>query len=182
MSFVDAAPLAFGGLSAYHFINENTIQKDDKVLIYGASGSVGTYAVQLAKYYGAQVTAVASAKHHQALLNLGVSEDSIIDYNEQDFRTQQNCEYDFILDAVGKITKQSCKSVLSKGGTYCTVNTPTKEDSNRLRSINKIVEEGKMETVIDKIYPFEEFKEAHVHTYGGHKSGNVVIRISEEES
>jgi NADPH:quinone reductase-like Zn-dependent oxidoreductase len=177
ISFVEAAPLAFGALSAYHFVNENTIQKNMKVLIYGASGSVGSYAVQFAKYYGAEVTAVASAKHHKALLNLEVNH--LIDYNERDFRTD-SIQYDFILDAVGKITKRSCKPVLLQGGTYCSVKSPTKEDSNRLKIINKIVEEGKMETLIDQIYPFEEFREAHTHTYDGHKSGNVVIRIQEE--
>lgn len=177
MGFIEAAPLAFGAMSAYHFVNERTVQKDMKVLVYGASGSVGSYAVQLAKYYGAEVTAVASSKHHKALLNLGV--DHLIDYKKRDFRADSK-QYDFILDAVGKISKRSCKSVLSKGGTYCNIWAMTKEDSNRLKIINKIIEEGGLETLIDDVYPFEEFKTAHSHTYDGHKSGNVVIRIQEE--
>jgi NADPH:quinone reductase-like Zn-dependent oxidoreductase len=177
MDFIEAAPLAFGAMSAYHFVNQNTVQQNMKVLIYGASGSVGSYAVQLAKYYGAEVTAVSSSKHHEALLNLGVNH--VIDYTEHDFRADTK-QYDFILDAVGKITKRSCKPVLNTGGKYYSVKSPTKEDSKRLESINKIIEEGGIETLIDKVYPFEEFKEAHIHTYGGHKCGNVIIQISKE--
>ena len=174
MEFTEAAPLAFGAMSAYHFINENTIQKGMSILIYGASGSVGSYAVQLAKFYGAKVTAVASQKHHQNLLNLGV--DHIIDYKKNDFR-QDTTQYDFIFDAVGKISKRSCKPVLTSNGVYRNILAPTKEDSNRLNIINDIIEQGELKTLIDKVYPFEDFKQAHNHTYEGHKSGNVVIQI-----
>jgi len=177
MGFEESAPLAFGAMSAYHFVNERTVQKDMKVLVYGASGSVGSYAVQLAKYYGAEVTAVASSKHHKALLNLGV--DHLIDYKKRDFRTDSK-QYDFILDAVGKISKRSCKPVLSKAGTYCNIWAMTKEDSNRLKIINEVIEDGGLETLIDEAYLFAEYKTAHSHTYDGHKSGNVVIRIQEE--
>jgi len=174
MNFTEAAPLAFGAMTAYHFINKNTIQQNMEVLIYGASGSVGSYAVQLAKYYGAEVTAVSSFKHHKELLKLGA--DHVIDYTQHDFRTDLK-QFDVILDAVGKISKGSCKAVLNPTGKYYTVKSPTKEDSCRLESINKIIEEGRMKTLIDKVYPFNEFKEAHIHVYDGHKCGNVIIQV-----
>ena len=174
MTFVEAAPLAFGALTAYQFINEKTIQTGQKILVYGASGSVGSYALQFAKYYGAEVTAVASTKHHERLLALGA--DSLIDYTERDFRLESN-HFDLIFDAVGKISKKSCKQVLQKNGKYCSIWSPTKEDSNLMSSVNKIIDKGGLVTLIDQVYPFDDFKEAHSHTYGGHKSGNVIIKI-----
>lgn len=174
ITFEEAAPLAFGAMTAYHFINEKTIKKDNKVLIYGASGSVGTYALQLAKYYGADVTAVSSVKNHEVLLELGANH--VIDYRRYDFRTHQK-QYDVIFDAVLKISKRSCKKVLKKNGKYLTVMMPSKESSDRLRELNKIIKNGKLKTVIDKVYRFEDFHQAHIHTYSGHKLGNVIIKV-----
>jgi len=174
MSYIDAAPLAFGALSAYHFINQNNVKTGMDVLIYGASGSVGSYSIQLAKYYGAKVTAVSSEQHHKALLELGA--DHVIDYIKQDFRTETK-RYDLIFDAVGKITKKSCKAVLNSSGKYYTTWSATQEDTKRLESINTIIDEGNLKTLIDKVYPTSEFREAHARTYGGHKRGNVVIEI-----
>ena len=174
MTLAEAAPLAFGALTAFQFVNISTIQDGTKALIYGASGSVGSYALQLAKYYGADVTAVASSKHHSSLLALGA--DSLIDYTKQDFRLEST-KYDFIFDAVGKISKKSCKPVLTDGGKYCSTWSPTKEDPNLMTSINTIIEEGKLESLIAGVYPFDAFKEALIHTYEGHKSGNVIIEI-----
>ncbi|MDC0558956.1 NAD(P)-dependent alcohol dehydrogenase [Candidatus Izimaplasma bacterium] len=174
ISYIDAAPLSFGAMSAYHFINSNNINENDKVLIYGASGSVGSYAVQLAKYYGASVTAVCSKKNHEAMISLGA--DHVIDYHTDDFRNM-NKKYDVIFDAVMKITKSSSKKVLTENGKYLSIKMPTKEKRERLLIINDIVKEGKMKTLIDKVYPFNQFKEAHEHVYTGHKVGNVVIEI-----
>jgi NADPH:quinone reductase-like Zn-dependent oxidoreductase len=174
-SYVEAAPIAFGALTAIHFMNPNNIKKDDKVLIYGASGAVGSYAVQLAKHYGGEVTAVSSKKNHQLLLDLGASH--VIDYQTTDFRDAKK-QYNVIFDAVGKLTKKSCASVLKKNGTYLTVKMPTKESITRLERLNAIIEKGELKTVLDKVYSFEQFKEAHIHTYGGHKVGNVVIQIT----
>lgn len=173
ISFEEAAPLSFGAMSAYHFINEKTIKKDDEVVIYGASGSIGTYALQLAKYYGANVTAIASKKHHTVLKTIGA--DCIVDYTVVDFR-EQTKKYDVIFDAVGKINKKSCKHILKPGGKYLSIKLPTKEDSNRLLALNKIIEENQLKTVIDQVYDFTEYKEAHQKTYSGHKQGNVVIK------
>ena len=174
ISFIEAAPIAFGAMSAYHFINSKSIQKGNDVLIYGASGSVGSYALQLAKYYGATVTAVSSKKNHKILLELGA--DHVIDYVTDDFRLQ-NKKYDIVFDAVGKLSKKSCKDVLNSQAKYMSVKTPTKESSVRLEELNKIIEEGKLNTVIDSTYELTEYAQAHTHTYSGHKVGNVVIKI-----
>jgi len=173
-AFEEAAPLAFGALSAYHFINAKNIKAGDDVLIYGASGSVGTYACQLAKYYGANVTAVSSEKNHQVLYDLNV--DHCIDYHKQDFRKLDQT-YDVIFDAVMKLTKKSCMKVLKPNSKYLSVKTPTKESIERLKEINKIIDQKQLKTVIDQIYPFEKFIEAHKKTYTKHKLGNVIITI-----
>ncbi len=178
MTYEQAAPLAFGALSAYHFINDKNIKVKDHVLIYGASGSVGTYACQLAKYYGAKVTAVSSAKNHQLLYELNV--DHCIDYHQQDFRKLDQT-YDVIFDAVMKLTKKSCMKVLKPKGKYLSVKTPTKESVLRLEKINGIIEQKQLKTVIDQIYPFEKFREAHEKTYTKHKLGNVIITIDNDK-
>jgi NADPH:quinone reductase-like Zn-dependent oxidoreductase len=175
LSFEEAAPIAFGALSAYHFINAKTISEGQQVLIYGASGSVGSYALQLAKYYGAIVTAVSSASHHNALLELGA--DHVIDYTTTNFRTLEKT-YDIIFDAVMKCPKKECKHLLHEEGKYLSVMSPTKESVSRLMELNKIIESKSLQTLIDAVYPLNQFKEAHAHTYGGHKEGNVVIQIN----
>jgi NADPH:quinone reductase-like Zn-dependent oxidoreductase len=172
MSFVEAAPLAFGAMSAYHFINRKSIKKDDKVLIYGASGSVGSYALQLAKYYGAIVTAVSSEKNHPTLVTLGA--DHTIDYKQTDIASLTK-KYDVIFDAVGKITKGKVKHILEKNGKYYTIKMPTKEQISRLIDLNEIIKANELQTLIDSEYSVEQFKEAHKKTYSGHKVGNVVI-------
>jgi NADPH:quinone reductase-like Zn-dependent oxidoreductase len=172
MSFIDAAPIAFGAMTAYHFINEKSIKNGSHVCVYGASGSVGSYALQLAKYYGAEVTIVSSKKNHQTLVKLGA--DYTIDYKTTDMSTLKE-KYDVIFDAVGKIKKRNVKHLLDKKGSYATVKLPTKEDRNRLLKLNEIIKEGKLSTLIDSIYSVDKYKEAHLKTYNGHKVGNVVI-------
>jgi NADPH:quinone reductase-like Zn-dependent oxidoreductase len=171
-SFINAAPIAFGAMSAYHFMNEKTIKDKKRVLIYGASGSVGSYALQLAKYYGAKVTVAASKKNHQTLLELGA--DYTIDYKTTDISTLKE-KFDVIFDAVGKIKKRNVKHILADQGLYLTVNLPTKEDRKRLLKLNAIIKEGKLSTLIDSVYNIDMYKEAHLKTYSGHKVGNVII-------
>lgn len=177
ISHVEAAPLTFGAMTAYHFINERTISKGQHVMIYGASGSVGSYALQLAKYYGATVTAISSSVHHKALLDLGA--DHVIDYTKTDITTLDQT-FDIIFDSVMKLPKRKCKHLLTPGGNYLSVMMPTKEAVSRLEVINNIIEEGLLKTLIDKVYPLSEYREAHAHTYAGHKEGNVVISIIHE--
>jgi NADPH:quinone reductase-like Zn-dependent oxidoreductase len=170
-----AAPIAFGALTASHFINEVSVKKGDSVLIYGASGSVGSYAAQLAKYYGANVTGVASSKHHEILKSLKLNK--LIDYTKQDI-TKLDTKFDLILDAVGFLPKSKTKNILEDKGKYLTIKSPTAENLTRLAFLNKLLSEGKLITVIDKVYSLEEFREAHRKVYDGHKSGNVILRFN----
>ena len=174
ISYAQSAPVAFGAMSAYHFINEKTIHKGDKVLIYGASGSLGTYAVQLAIYYGGEVTAVCSKKNHEAMIGLGAKH--VIDYQVDDFSVGKK-KYDVILDAVIKLKKKDIKNVLTENGRYLTLKMPTKEKIERLDEMNRIMNEGKMISLMDKEFTFDEFVTAHNLVYSKHKVGNVVINI-----
>lgn len=174
VTYQQAAPVAFGAMSAYHFINENTINLGDEVLIYGASGSVGSYAVQLGVLYGANITAVCSKKNHEIVKSLGALH--LIDYKTTDF-SKENKKYDVIFDAVGKIKKANVKSVLKPGGKYLSIKFPTKEKQDRLDKMNEIMKQGKMISLMDKEFVFEDFKEAHELVYSKHKVGNVVINI-----
>ncbi len=174
VSYLDAAPIAFGAMTAYHFINENTIKKGNSVLIYGASGSVGSYALQLAKLYGATVTTVTSKKNHEKMESLGA--DHVIDYMTSDF-TSGSKRYDVIFDSVLKISKKKCKSVLKENGKYLSVKSLTKEMSSRIEILNQLLSLNKIKTLIDKVYKIKDFKEAHDHVYGKHKVGNVLIEI-----
>lgn len=174
VSYIDAAPIPFGAMSAYHFINENTINKGQNVLIYGASGSVGSYATQLAKHYGANVTAVSSKKNHEVLKSLGA--DKLIDYRTEDF-TKNKEKYDVIFDSVLKISKKKCKNVLKKDGKYLSVKSLTKEMSSRIETLNELLSNKKISTLIDKVYSIEDYQEAHSLVYSKHKVGNVVIEI-----
>jgi NADPH:quinone reductase-like Zn-dependent oxidoreductase len=170
----DAAPIAFGALTANHFINELSVKNGSKVLIYGASGSVGSYAAQLTKYYGAIVTGVASAKHHDKLKPLKL--DYLIDYTKQDI-SKLDTKFDLILDAVGFFPKAKAKFILKEKGKYLSIKSPTTENLTRLAFLNKILSEGKLTTIIDKVYSLEEYKEAHKKVYEGHKSGNILLKI-----
>jgi len=143
-------------------------------LILGASGSVGTYALQLAKYYGATITAVSSEKNHQVMLSIGA--DHVIDYQVVDV-TNLPKKYDIIFDAVGQYKKNTMKKMLEDKGKFLSIKYPTKEKIERLEAINDIVKHGKLQTVIDQVYPFKEYKEAHSHVYTKHKLGNVLIDI-----
>lgn len=174
MKYEEAAPLAFGAMSSYHFINENTVNKNDKVLVYGASGSLGTYAIQLAKYYGAEVTAVCSKKNHKVVQSLGAG--CVVDYMTSDF-TKGSKKYDLVFDTVAKLKKSDVKGSLTKTGKYVSSRSLTSEKVSKLLKINEIINEGGLKTYIEKAYSFDKFKEAHEHVYSKHKVGNIVINI-----
>lgn len=172
ISFMEAAVIPVGGMTALHNLRKIDLQKNYKILIYGGSGSVGSYAIQIAKYFGAVVTAVCSTKYLELVKSLGA--DNVIDYTKEDF-TKSKVIYDVIFDAVGKIAKHNCKNVLKKNGYYLTVKYPTKEKIEYMILLGELIESGKLKPVIDRTYTLDKIREAHSYVEQGHKKGNVVI-------
>lgn len=197
ISFEEAAAAVDGVLTALPFLRDKgNIQKGQEVLIYGASGSIGTFAVQLAKYYGAEVTGVCSSTNLELVRSIGA--DSVIDYTKEDF-TNSTDTYDIIFDTVAKSSFSRCKGALKENGVYLTtypamsgllpnlgskkaifhaagVRPPT-ERAKDLKFIKGLLEAGKIRSVIDKSYPFEKIPEAFSYVDKGHKKGNVVITV-----
>jgi NADPH:quinone reductase-like Zn-dependent oxidoreductase len=196
ISFEEAAVIPIGGLTALYFLRKAKIQKGQKVLIYGASGSVGTYAVQLANYFGAEVTGVCSTRNLDLVFSLGSAH--VIDYTKEDFTRKAQC-YDVIFDTVSKTSFSACKNSLNKQGRFLTTDWPflqalwksifghkkiiigmAPDRVEDLVYLKDLVEMGEIKAVIDKVFPLEEAVEAYRYVDGGHKRGNVVISIDTE--
>ncbi|MED3858358.1 NAD(P)-dependent alcohol dehydrogenase [Priestia megaterium] len=176
VTYEEAASISFGGTTALHFFRKGTIQTGQKVLIYGASGAVGTAAVQLANYYGAEVTGVCSAKNSELVKSLGA--DRVIDYQNENFTEKQE-KYDLIFDAVGKITKNQCKAALALNGRFVSAEGQgiAKVQTKDLLLLKKLIEEGQIKSVIDRCYSLEQVPEAHEYVETGHKIGSVVVTL-----
>jgi NADPH:quinone reductase-like Zn-dependent oxidoreductase len=179
LSFEEAAAIPYGGLLASHLLKKTSIKKGDKILIYGASGSIGTMAIQLAKHVGAHVTSVCSSRNFELVKSLG--SDEMIDYTAENAESQLGT-YKYVIDAVGnskssKLKEQS-KKALTPNGKYISIDhgTPlTPKDA--FLNLKTLAEEGKLKPVIDSVYPLERMVEAHKYVEKGRKRGNVIITI-----
>jgi NADPH:quinone reductase-like Zn-dependent oxidoreductase len=179
ISYEEATMVIYGGLLAFQFMDRGNIQHGQKVLIYGASGTTGTTAIQYARYLGAIVTAVCSTTNLDLVKSLGA--EAVMDYTKEN-TIKPGIQFDFILDAVGKSKtsklKEVCKNALVPGGKYVSIDDGNlKLNSKRLNLIKELVEDGHIKPVIDRCYPLEEIAEAHRYVGEGHKKGGVVIKV-----
>jgi len=195
MTYEEAAAVPFGGRDALHFLRKGNIHSGQKILINGAGGSIGTFAIQLAKYFGAEVTAVDSTAKLDMLRSIGA--DQVIDYTQEDF-TEKGEIYDVIFDVVGKISFSRSDKALKQNGTYLLANpmsqmvgglwtnlTSSKKVIMEAASgtiedlvfLRELIEAGKIKSVIDRTYPLAQIAEAHSYVETGQKKGNVVITV-----
>ena len=176
LTYEEAAALPYGGLLALYFLKKGPIQSGQNVLIYGASGAIGTSAVQLAKHFGATVTGVCSTANVALVQSLGA--DTVLDYTKEDF-TKLGQRYDYILNAVGKRKAQlQCENSLTPNGKHVTVDDEyTKPHLEDFILLKELAETGRLKPVIDRSYPLEQMVEAHTYVDQGHKKGNVVITV-----
>jgi NADPH:quinone reductase-like Zn-dependent oxidoreductase len=181
-TFDEAAALIFGGQTAIYFLDKLKLAQKHKpkVLIIGATGSVGSAAVQIAKHYGADITAVCSSGGLHVVENLGVSK--VILYDKEEL-AQTTTKFDIIFDASGKVSKSLCKKLLEKGGIYKTVGGLdfASETLQQLELIKDLWEKGAYKAVIDKTFPLDKIVEAHKYVELGRKKGNVVLKISDSQ-
>ncbi|QLG45869.1 NAD(P)-dependent alcohol dehydrogenase [Costertonia aggregata] len=174
LSHKEAAVLPIGSMTALFLLQKANIQRDQKVLIYGASGSVGSYAVQIANYFGIRVTGVCSTRNIEMVEQLGA--ETVIDYKKQDY-TQSPERYNIVFDTVGKTSKSAAKKVLKDNGKFVTTKILTKESKELLLQARQLAETEKIKPFIDKEYSLENMVETHRYVDSGRKRGNVSVVI-----
>ena len=197
ISYEEAAAIPFGGTAAMHFLRLANIQAGQKVLVYGASGALGTMGIQLARNHGAEVTAVCSSANFELVKSLGAH--NVIDYTKEDFTANRE-RYDVVFDTLGKSPLGKTLRSVKKGGLVLLANAGMvtmissvfrsasgkkkilsgviKETSEDMDYFKQLIEEGKLRAVIDRIYTLRQVAEAHSYVDGGHKKGNVIIAIN----
>jgi len=178
LTYEQAAAVPIGGNTALYLLKQADIQRGQKALIYGASGSVGSYAVQLARHFGAEVTGVCSTANLDLVKSLGAAH--VIDYTKEDFAHGRQT-YDLIFDAVSKISPARSEAALGTNGRFLTVSSPTSEETENLLFLKELIEAGELRPVIDRHYPLEQIVEAHRYVASGHKRGNVVITVRQDD-
>ncbi|MGG4495049.1 NAD(P)-dependent alcohol dehydrogenase [Brevibacillus reuszeri] len=199
MTFAEAAAVPVGAFTALQFLRKGNIQRSRRVLVYGASGSVGTYAVQLAKHFGAEVTGVCSTSNLELVRSLGA--DRVIDYTEENFADDATA-YDIIFDTVGKSPFMACVERLTPNGYYLravhfsplsvvrglwinltsgkkVIGGTMRGNAEDLRFLKGLIEAGRLRSIIDRVYPLEQAAEAHRYVEQGHKKGNVVLTVQQ---
>jgi NADPH:quinone reductase-like Zn-dependent oxidoreductase len=196
MTHEEAAAVPIGARAALHFLKKAKIRSGQRVLVYGASGSVGTFAVQLANYYGAEVTAVCSGANLELVRSLGAG--TAIDYEKENFAADGEI-YDVIFVAVDKGSFPDCMKALKRKGIYLNATTPVRtlpmrwaaltsgktivtgehpsETADDLVFLKGLIEEGALRSAVDRCYPLERIVDAHRYVDQGHKKGNVVITV-----
>ncbi len=198
LSFEEAAAIPVGGVNALHFLRKAQIQPGDRVLIYGSSGAIGTFAVQLAKHFGAEVTAVCSREKSELVKSLGA--DHILDYRRQKLSDAPQ-PFDVVFDTIGKSPYRESLEVLKDGGIYLLANPTFRQQlrsyltrlitkkrttcqlahnsTEALEYLKRLIEKGELKVVVDRCFPMEKIVEAHHYVEQGHKAGNVVIAVTE---
>lgn len=178
-TFEEAAAIIFGGQTAIYFLDKAKIAEKvtPKILIIGATGSVGTAAIQIAKYHNADITAICSFVGQKLVVELGVT--NVILYDKDDF-TKQTEKFDIIFDAVGKSNRKLCKQLLSRNGIYISVSSVNASETiQQLQLLKGLFEKGAFKALIDKTFQMDEIIEAHKYVDTGRKKGNVVLKICE---
>ncbi len=174
MTFEEAATVPIGGITALRLLRQCGLKQNDNVLVYGASGSVGTFAVQIVKALGGTVTAVCSTANVQLMKELGA--DEVIDYKTTDF-TKHSSRFDIVLDAVGKTSKSACGSLLKPQGKYTSVAGNPRSGHQDLLFLKGLIENGILRSIIDRTYKLEDIREAHAYVESFRKKGNVAVTV-----
>lgn len=175
MSYEEAAAVPLGGLAALNLLRLAGLASGQKVLIYGASGSVGTFAVQIARAFDAEVTGVCSTRNMALVRSLGAAH--VVDYTQEDFAARPE-RYDLVFDAVDKAAKADCRRVLRPDGRYINVGQGRHDSAADLETLHDLIEAGQLRSVIDRVYPWQEIVAAHHYVEQGHKVGNVAITVA----